>query len=73
MSLPKDKFLLPAGWEWKGDWETAPELSLIYEKDSGHTQFLEEVYEQNSRFLPGASWSAGGADKKPFHWADYVS
>ena len=64
---------MPNGWEWKGEWEIAPELSLIYDKDAGHTQFMEEVYEQNTRFLPGASWNPGAQEKKPFHWADYVS
>lgn len=70
--MPKEKFKLPCGWEWKGDWEIAPEKSLLFEKDAGHTHYMEEVYEQNYRILPGASWSMGNEDRKPFYWADFV-
>lgn len=72
VSLPKEKFKLPGGWEWKGDWEIAPELSLLFDKDAGHSQYMEEVYENNHRNLPGASWSINHLDKKPFLWSDYV-
>ena len=34
--------------------------------------FMEEVYEQTLRFIPGASWTNGFEDKKPFNWANYV-
>jgi hypothetical protein len=34
---------------------------------------MEEVYEQHSRLLPGATWSFGNEDKIPFLWADFVS
>jgi myoferlin len=71
--LPKDGFILPKGWKWNGDWEIAPELSLLYEKDAGHSNYMEEVYEQHYRKLPGASWSKGhDNDQKPFLWIDYV-
>ena len=33
---------------------------------------MEEVYEQNFRYLPGGSWIDGFEDKKPYIWADYV-
>ena len=68
-----EKFVLPPNWEWAGDWQVAPELSILYDKDSGHSQYMEEVYEQNYRKLPGASWAIGSEEKKPFNWADYVS
>ncbi len=72
IALPKEKFQLPNGWNWKGDWDIAPDMSLLYEKDAGHTQYLEEVYEQNKRNLPGSSWDLGFKDKKPYHWTDFV-
>ncbi|CAF0722705.1 unnamed protein product [Brachionus calyciflorus] len=71
ISLPKEKFNLPIGWEWKGDWEIAPELSLFFDKDAGHTRYMEEIYEQNCRILPGASWNSGYEEKKPYFWADF--
>ena len=70
--MPKDKFFLPRGWEWSSEWEVAPELSLMFEKDSGHSSFMEEVYEQHYRLLPGADWSQGNEDKAPYSWVDYV-
>ncbi len=70
--MPKEKFKLPSGWEWQGDWYVAPEISASYDKDAGHTQFMEEVYEQNCRTLPGATWSDCYTDKKPFKWTDCV-
>lgn len=71
--MPKDKFKLPQGWEWKGDWEIAPEVSLLFDKDAGYVHFMEEVYEQWFRIIPGASWSEAHGDRKPYKWADFVS
>jgi hypothetical protein len=73
LSLPKDKFKLPAGWEWKGEWEIAPELSLLFDKDAGHSKYMEEIYENGYRMLPGAHWNPGNPEKKPYNWTDYVS
>ncbi len=70
--MPKDKFILPPGWEWKGEWELAPELSLLFDKDAGHTQYMEEIYENSYRSIPGASWNPCHSDKKPYYWTDYV-
>jgi hypothetical protein len=70
--LHKEKFKLPEGWNWKGDWEVAPELSSLFEKDAGHTVYMEEIFEQSFRSLPGASWNKGYEDKKPFQWVDLV-
>jgi len=44
ISLPKEKFKLPNGWNWKGDWEIAPDMSLSYEKDAGHTQVIRGIF-----------------------------
>jgi len=49
-----------------------PETSLLFDKDAGHMLFMEEVYEQTCRFLPGASWTNGFEDKKPYNWANHV-
>ena len=35
--------------------------------------FMEEVYEQTCRFIPGASWTSGFEEKKPYNWANYVN
>jgi hypothetical protein len=72
MVLPKESFQLPEGWEWKDDWSVDPELSLTFDTDSGRSLFMEEVYEQNYRYLPGSNWVDGHSDRKPFLWADYV-
>ena len=72
MAIPKDKFTLPAGWEWTSDWYMAPEFSLSFDKDAGHTQFTEELYEQNCRALPGANWDECNEEKKPYKWTDSV-
>ena len=71
--MRKEKFELPNGWEWVGKWEVVQELSLLFDKDAGHSNFMEEVYEQQCRLLPGASWSVGYEDKIPYSWADFVS
>jgi hypothetical protein len=71
-SLPKDKFLLPPNWEWYSDWEISSDKSSMFDKDANHTQFMDEVYEQQKRVLPGAGWVAANTDKAPFHWANYV-
>ena len=60
------------GWQWAGDWEIAPETSLSFDKDAGHIFYLEEVYEQSCRFIPGSNWATGFEDKKPFYWANHV-
>ncbi|XP_048585076.1 myoferlin [Nematostella vectensis] len=54
--LPKEKFQAPAGWKFEGDWFINPELSLTYERDAGHTSFLEDLFENESRMLPGGNW-----------------
>lgn len=72
VELRQEKFELSKGWEWAGKWEIAQEYSSFFDKDAGHSNYMEEVYEQNSRLLPGATWSVGNEDKIPFAWADFV-
>ncbi|XP_069756648.1 myoferlin-like [Narcine bancroftii] len=62
IKLKKESFLPPKGWEWEGDWFVDPERSLLTEADAGHTEFIDEVYESNSRY-PGAEWKLA---KEPY-------
>lgn len=71
--MPKEAFILPHGWEWDGDWYIAPEISTLFEKDAGHSQYMEEVFEQDTRTLPGSNWENGYNDKKPYRWSDIVT
>ncbi|KAJ8025764.1 Dysferlin [Holothuria leucospilota] len=60
VKLPKEKFKLPFGWRWDSDWFMAPEISTTFDADAGQTKFLEDIYEQQSRNVPGGYW--GTAD-----------
>ncbi len=53
IAIPKSEFKIPDGWEWKGEWDITPDSSLLFDKDAGHMFFLEEVYEQTFRHIPG--------------------
>ncbi|TSK22735.1 Myoferlin [Bagarius yarrelli] len=55
VKLKQEYFLPPRGWEWEGDWYVDPENCLLTEADAGHTEFTDEVYENESRF-PGGEW-----------------
>uniref|UniRef100_A0A7M4FG18 Myoferlin n=1 Tax=Crocodylus porosus TaxID=8502 RepID=A0A7M4FG18_CROPO len=55
IKLKREYFLPPKGWEWEGDWTVDPERSLLTEADAGHTEFTDEVYENESRY-PGGEW-----------------
>uniref|UniRef100_A0A669Q234 Myoferlin n=1 Tax=Phasianus colchicus TaxID=9054 RepID=A0A669Q234_PHACC len=55
IKLKKEYFLPPKGWEWEGEWMVDPERSLLTEADAGHTEFTDEVYENESRY-PGGEW-----------------
>uniref|UniRef100_A0A8C0IGZ5 Myoferlin n=1 Tax=Bubo bubo TaxID=30461 RepID=A0A8C0IGZ5_BUBBB len=57
MKLKREYFLPPKGWEWEGEWMVDPERSLLTEADAGHTEFTDEVYENESRY-PGGEWKA---------------
>uniref|UniRef100_A0A8D0GFF7 Myoferlin n=1 Tax=Sphenodon punctatus TaxID=8508 RepID=A0A8D0GFF7_SPHPU len=57
IKLKKEFFLPPRGWEWEGDWMVDPERSLLTEADAGHTEFNDEVYQNESRY-PAGEWKA---------------
>ncbi|KAG1936036.1 myoferlin [Pimephales promelas] len=55
VKLKQEYFMPPVGWEWEGDWRVEPEKTLLIEADAGHTEFVDEVYENETRF-PGGEW-----------------
>ncbi|ROL41004.1 Myoferlin [Anabarilius grahami] len=55
VKLKQEYFMPPVGWEWEGDWCVDPEKNLLTEADAGHTEFVDEVYENETRF-PGGEW-----------------
>ncbi|XP_008584159.1 PREDICTED: myoferlin isoform X2 [Galeopterus variegatus] len=55
IKLKREFFLPPKGWEWEGEWTVDPERSLLTEADAGHTEFTDEVYQNDSRY-PGSEW-----------------
>ncbi|XP_007431826.1 myoferlin isoform X1 [Python bivittatus] len=57
IKLKREYFLPPQGWEWEDDWFVDPERSLLTEADAGHTEFTDEVYQNESRY-PGGEWKA---------------
>lgn len=57
VKLKEQRFLPPVGWEWQDDWFVDPERGLLTEADAGHSEFTDEVFENETRF-PGGEWSA---------------
>ncbi|XP_042364022.1 myoferlin-like isoform X2 [Plectropomus leopardus] len=57
LKLKQEYFLPPRGWEWEGDWFIDPEKALLTEADAGHTEFMDEVFQNETRF-PGGEWKA---------------
>lgn len=57
LKLKQEYFMPPRGWEWEGDWFIDPEKALLTEADAGHTEFMDEVYQNETRF-PGGEWKA---------------
>ncbi|XP_061602091.1 myoferlin isoform X2 [Cololabis saira] len=55
VKLKQERFLPPRGWEWEEDWFVDPERCLLTEADAGHTEFTDEVFQNESRF-PGGEW-----------------
>ncbi|KAM4704437.1 myoferlin isoform 1-T1 [Rhinophrynus dorsalis] len=55
IKLKQEGFLPPKGWDWEGDWIVDPEKSLLTEADAGHSEFTDEVYQNESRY-PGGEW-----------------
>ncbi|XP_037133650.1 myoferlin-like isoform X2 [Syngnathus acus] len=57
LKLKKEYFMPPRGWEWESDWFIDPEKALLTEADAGHTEFMDEVFQNETRF-PGREWKA---------------
>ncbi|XP_077406159.1 myoferlin-like isoform X3 [Vanacampus margaritifer] len=57
LKLKKEYFMPPRGWEWESDWFIDPEKALLTEADAGHTEFMDEVFQNDTRF-PGGEWKA---------------
>ncbi|XP_042357528.1 myoferlin [Plectropomus leopardus] len=55
VKLKRERFLPPRGWDWEGDWFVDPERCLLTEADAGHTEFTDEVFQNETRF-PGGEW-----------------
>ncbi|EDV22852.1 uncharacterized protein TRIADDRAFT_28445, partial [Trichoplax adhaerens] len=73
VSLHKDHFVEPQGWKFEGDWFISVESSIQYDLDSGRKVFLEDVFENESRVIPGGPWQAAGdpwTDVKGDHATD---
>ncbi|XP_075252802.1 myoferlin-like [Convolutriloba macropyga] len=62
--LQKEKFVAPKGWSWAGDWFISPEMSHSFDTDAHHSQFLDDVFENESR-NPGGKWGPA-----PHAWTD---
>uniref|UniRef100_A0A3Q2Z126 Myoferlin n=1 Tax=Hippocampus comes TaxID=109280 RepID=A0A3Q2Z126_HIPCM len=57
LKLKKEYFMPPRGWEWESEWFIDPEKSLLTEADAGHTEFMDEVFQNETRF-PGGEWKS---------------
>uniref|UniRef100_A0A8C4NYS0 C2 domain-containing protein n=1 Tax=Dicentrarchus labrax TaxID=13489 RepID=A0A8C4NYS0_DICLA len=57
LKLKQEYFMPPRGWEWEADWFIDPEKALLTEADAGHTEFMDEVFQNETRF-PGGEWKA---------------
>ncbi|XP_015201883.2 myoferlin isoform X1 [Lepisosteus oculatus] len=55
IKLKRESFLPPQGWEWEGDWFVDPEKTMLTEADAGHSDFIDEVFQNETRF-PGGEW-----------------
>ncbi|KAJ8406813.1 hypothetical protein AAFF_G00297290 [Aldrovandia affinis] len=55
LKLKQEYFMPPRGWEWESEWFVDPEKSLLTEADAGHTEFTDEVFQNETRF-PGGEW-----------------
>ncbi|KAM9424835.1 myoferlin-like isoform 2-T2 [Pholidichthys leucotaenia] len=57
LKLKQQYFIPPRGWEWESDWFIDPEKALLTEADAGHTEFMDEVFQNETRF-PGGEWKS---------------
>ncbi|XP_075890689.1 myoferlin-like isoform X2 [Nelusetta ayraudi] len=57
LKLKQQYFIPPRGWEWEDEWFIDPEKALLTEADAGHTEFMDEVFQNEVRF-PGREWKS---------------
>ncbi|KAK0154254.1 Myoferlin [Merluccius polli] len=57
IKLKQQYFMPPRGWEWEDEWFIDPEKSLLTEADAGHTEFMDEVFQNDTRY-PGGDWKS---------------
>ncbi|GAA6086331.1 myoferlin isoform X1 [Tachysurus ichikawai] len=57
LKLKQEYFMPPQGWQWERDWFVDPEKGLLTEADAGHSEFVDEVFENQTRY-PGGEWAA---------------
>ncbi|KAK3726944.1 hypothetical protein QZH41_014790, partial [Actinostola sp. cb2023] len=55
--LEKEKFVVPRGWKFNGDWKGVLDKSLMYDHDWALSIYTEEIYEHQNRNLLGGEWS----------------
>uniref|UniRef100_A0A8C7HHI7 Myoferlin n=1 Tax=Oncorhynchus kisutch TaxID=8019 RepID=A0A8C7HHI7_ONCKI len=55
VKLKQERFMPPRAWEWEGEWFVDPERGLLTEADAGHTEFTDEVFQNETRFI-GGEW-----------------
>ncbi|XP_008319982.1 myoferlin [Cynoglossus semilaevis] len=56
MKLKRERFLPPRGWKWDSEWFVDSERwHSLTEADAGHTEFTDEVFQNETRF-PGGEW-----------------
>ncbi|KAJ8418235.1 hypothetical protein AAFF_G00139440 [Aldrovandia affinis] len=59
LKLKQEYFLPPRDWNWENEWFVDPEKGLLTEADAGHTEFMDEVFQNETRF-PGGEWKPAG-------------
>uniref|UniRef100_A0A4W5NL00 Myoferlin n=1 Tax=Hucho hucho TaxID=62062 RepID=A0A4W5NL00_9TELE len=55
VKLKQERFMPPRAWEWESEWFVDPERGLLTEADAGHTEFTDEVFQNETRFI-GGEW-----------------
>ncbi|KAM9266271.1 fer-1-like protein 5 [Morus bassanus] len=55
VGLPRHSIRPPKGWRWDGPWTVEPQRRLLLDMETNVGEVLEEVYENESRWL-GREW-----------------
>ncbi|XP_078523102.1 myoferlin-like isoform X2 [Lissotriton helveticus] len=48
-SIPREKFQVPRGWQWDGEWTVEPQKRLLLPREINHTEIIEDVFENETR------------------------